>query len=312
MRRKLLEHSELGRRLLEISALSPLEFVTRHFENDVVRAGLLFFNGLREVDLRLKGFGHSIPALFASRAKAQMAVGGSSSLARALVSAAFPVAPGAFPWSTFAENLSGAFLLALLLTLAVEHLADRPWVLPLLGTGTLGAYTTFATVSLELERLVADGSAGLAIAYAAATLVAGLRGAARNGGGPASHPPAGKERTMKIEGTGVRLSVYVGESDRHHGRPLYTEIVQRARKAGLAGATVLRGVEGFGASSVIHTARLLTFSEDLPMIIEIVDAAERIDAFIPELDTLVTEGLIVREEVEVVRYLAREHGGPGT
>ena len=85
LRRKLLERSALGRRLLEISALSPLEFVTRHFENDTVRAGLLFFNGLREVDLRLKGFGHSIPALLASRAKAQMAVGGSASLARGLV-----------------------------------------------------------------------------------------------------------------------------------------------------------------------------------------------------------------------------------
>jgi phytoene dehydrogenase-like protein len=84
LRRKLLERSALGRRLLEISALSPLEFVTRHFENDVVRAGLLFFNGLREVDLRLKGFGHSIPALLASPAKAQMAVGGSAALASAL------------------------------------------------------------------------------------------------------------------------------------------------------------------------------------------------------------------------------------
>src|SRR5213593_4312838 len=85
LRRKLLKRSALGRRLLEISALSPLEFVTQHFENDTVRSGLLFFNGLREVDLRLKGFGHSIPALLASRAKAQMAVGGSGSLARGLV-----------------------------------------------------------------------------------------------------------------------------------------------------------------------------------------------------------------------------------
>src|SRR2546421_2859475 len=85
LRRRLLERSALGRRLLEISTLSPLEFVTRHFENDVVRAGLLFFNGLREVDLRLKGFGHSIPALLASRPMAQMAVGGTASLARGLV-----------------------------------------------------------------------------------------------------------------------------------------------------------------------------------------------------------------------------------
>jgi phytoene dehydrogenase-like protein len=85
LRRRLLEGSALGRRLLEISALSPLEFVTQHFENDVVRAGLLFFHGLREVDLRLKGFGHSIPALLASPYKAQMAVGGSANLARGIV-----------------------------------------------------------------------------------------------------------------------------------------------------------------------------------------------------------------------------------
>ncbi len=84
-RRQLLSRSRLGRRLLEVSALSPLEFVTREFEHDAVRAGLLFFNGLREVDLRLRGFGHAIPALLASPAKAQMCVGGSGNLARGLV-----------------------------------------------------------------------------------------------------------------------------------------------------------------------------------------------------------------------------------
>jgi phytoene dehydrogenase-like protein len=85
LRRQLLERSALGRRLLEISALSPLEFVTRHFESDAVRAGLLFCNGLREIDLRLPGFGHSIPALLASRPMAQMAVGGTAQLAQSLV-----------------------------------------------------------------------------------------------------------------------------------------------------------------------------------------------------------------------------------
>jgi len=84
-RRALLSASKLGRRLLEVSALSPLEFVTREFEHDAVRAGLLFFNGLREVDLRLPGFGHAIPALLASPAKAQMCVGGSGNLARGLI-----------------------------------------------------------------------------------------------------------------------------------------------------------------------------------------------------------------------------------
>lgn len=86
-RRRLLERSTLGRRLLEVSALSPLEFVTREFEHDAIRAGLLFFNGLREVDLRLPGFGHAIPALLASPTKAQMCVGGSGNLARGLVAA---------------------------------------------------------------------------------------------------------------------------------------------------------------------------------------------------------------------------------
>src|SRR5205814_4826471 len=84
-RRALLERSAPGRRLLEVAALSPLEFVEREFENDVVRAGLLFFNGLREVDLRLKGFGHSIPALLAGRHKAQICLGGAARLAEALV-----------------------------------------------------------------------------------------------------------------------------------------------------------------------------------------------------------------------------------
>jgi phytoene dehydrogenase-like protein len=84
-RTELLQQSKLGRRLLEVSALSPLEFVTQHFEHDAIRAGLLFFNGLREVDLRLQGFGHAIPALLASPAKAQMCVGGSAALARGLV-----------------------------------------------------------------------------------------------------------------------------------------------------------------------------------------------------------------------------------
>lgn len=84
-RQRLLERSALGRRLLEVSALSPLEFVTREFEHDAVRAGLLFFNGLREVDLRLPGFGHAIPALLASPSKAQMCIGGSGNLARGLI-----------------------------------------------------------------------------------------------------------------------------------------------------------------------------------------------------------------------------------
>ncbi|BBX11893.1 UPF0166 protein [Mycobacterium novum] len=101
------------------------------------------------------------------------------------------------------------------------------------------------------------------------------------------------------------MTVFVGESDTWHRKPLFSEIVHRARRAGLAGATVFRGVEGYGASSAIHTTRLLSLSEDLPVSVIIVDTAERIRDFLPQLDELVTEGLILLDEVEVVRHVGR-------
>lgn len=111
---------------------------------------------------------------------------------------------------------------------------------------------------------------------------------------------------MKLEGPGERLTIYIGDTDQHRHRPLYTEIVERAQQAGLAGATVLRGIEGFGASSHIHTTRILRLSEDLPLVIVIVDVSERIDAFLPQLDELITEGLIVREQIDIVIYRGRD------
>ncbi|MFB9834088.1 DUF190 domain-containing protein [Actinoallomurus acaciae] len=110
----------------------------------------------------------------------------------------------------------------------------------------------------------------------------------------------------RLHGTALRLTIFIGESDRWHHKPLFTEIVHRAHKAGLAGATVIRGYEGFGASSLIHTSRLLSLSEDLPIVVIIVDAEPRIRDFLPELDELVTEGLVVLDEVEVLRYTGRE------
>lgn len=111
---------------------------------------------------------------------------------------------------------------------------------------------------------------------------------------------------MKLTGSALRLTVFVGESDLWHHKPVCSEIVHRAHAAGLAGATVLRGVEGFGASNHIHTTRILSLSEDLPMVIVIVDEAEKVRGFLRQLDELVGEGLVILDEVEVIRYVGRD------
>jgi PII-like signaling protein len=107
---------------------------------------------------------------------------------------------------------------------------------------------------------------------------------------------------MTLRGPAARLTIMVGESDQAHHRPVYTEIVHRAHKAGLAGASVFRGMEGFGRSNHIHTTRLLSLSEDLPVAIVIVDTEERLRAFLPQLEELEIEGLVLLEPVEVIRY----------
>jgi hypothetical protein len=100
--------------------------------------------------------------------------------------------------------------------------------------------------------------------------------------------------------------VFVGDNDTWHRKPLYTEIVHRAHAAGLAGASVFRGVEGYGASSLVHTSRLLSLNENLPIAVVIVDTPERIAAFLPQLAEIVTEGLVIVDEVEVIRYVGRQ------
>jgi uncharacterized protein len=113
-------------------------------------------------------------------------------------------------------------------------------------------------------------------------------------------------RTMKMPEDGVLLRIFIGESDKDPsgGRPLYEAIVRRAREAQLAGATVLRGPMGFGRHSRVHTAKLLELSTDLPIVIEIVDAESKVDAFLPAVDELVTEGLVTLEAVRILRYVS--------
>jgi len=109
---------------------------------------------------------------------------------------------------------------------------------------------------------------------------------------------------MHLPADAELLRIFVGENDKHAGRPLYETIVEEARRQGMAGATVLRGTLGFGAHSRLHTAKLLHISEDLPMVIEIVDQPERIAQFLPTLDSMMKEGLVTREKIEVVVYRA--------
>lgn len=107
---------------------------------------------------------------------------------------------------------------------------------------------------------------------------------------------------MKLEGQGLLARIYVGEADTWHGRPLYEAIVHLLRDRGLAGATVIRGIEGFGAKHHIHTTRILSLSTDLPILIEVVDQEDRLRAILPEVDAMVGDGLITLERVEVLAY----------
>jgi PII-like signaling protein len=107
---------------------------------------------------------------------------------------------------------------------------------------------------------------------------------------------------MKIEGDALELRIFIGEADRWHGRPLHEAILARLMAEGMAGATVLRGIEGFGRNAHLHTSKLLRLSEDLPIVIDVIDSAVRIRAVLPALDEMVKDGLITVQPVEVIAY----------
>jgi len=108
---------------------------------------------------------------------------------------------------------------------------------------------------------------------------------------------------LKIEGKGKVLKIFIGESDHWHGEPLYHAILKMVRENGLAGCTIIRGIEGFGATSRIHSTRILRLSEDLPIVIEIVDKEERINKILKKLDDMISEGLIITlQDVEIIKY----------
>jgi len=111
---------------------------------------------------------------------------------------------------------------------------------------------------------------------------------------------------VKIEGPALLARIYIGESDRWEGRPLHQAIVEKLRTSGVAGATVLRGIEGYGRAARVHTAQILRLSEDLPVLIEVVDREDRLRAVLPEIDAMVDGGLITLEHVEVIAYRSPE------
>jgi len=117
---------------------------------------------------------------------------------------------------------------------------------------------------------------------------------------------------MNIPQDAVLLRVFLGENDKFEGRPLYEAIVMKARELHLAGATVLRGPMGFGKSSRLHTAKILRLSMDLPVVVEIVDAEEKIQSFLPVLDEMMKGGLVTLEKVKVIHYRANESSAPGS
>jgi hypothetical protein len=117
---------------------------------------------------------------------------------------------------------------------------------------------------------------------------------------------------MVLPEEGHLLRIFIGESDKHGGMPLYEWIVRKSREHGLAGATVLRGVEGFGAHSRLHTTRILRLSEDLPIVIEIVDTREKIESFLPVIDAAIPEGLATLERVQIRFYRSGKPKGEGS
>jgi len=116
-----------------------------------------------------------------------------------------------------------------------------------------------------------------------------------------------------LDGDGVLVRIFIGESDQWHHRPLAMALVERLRKEGFSGATVFRGTAGFGAHSVLHSTQILRLSQDLPVLIEVVDSSDRIETLLPILDEMVSEGLVTMEKVRVVKYSpgGKSSGKPG-
>ena len=209
----------------------------------------------------------------------------------------------ALPYGTLIVNVSGCFLIAVVMHVAMAN----AWPATLrvaLTVGFLGGFTTYSSFNYETTRMLEEGATGAATTERAPHAGGRIRGRLDRPDGGA---PADRTMTMRIlDGEQALVRIFLGESDLWHHRPLARALLERLRAEGFAGATVIHGVAGFGASSVIHTANLIELSADLPVLIEVVDDQEHVDRLLPILDEMLTGGALVTiEPVRVLRYAHR-------
>ena len=209
-----------------------------------------------------------------------------------------------FPWGTIIVNIVGSFIIGFFATLTGPDgrvFADtltRQFVM----IGILGGYTTFSSFSLQTLSLVQDGEWWLAGANIALSVVACLVAVWLGFVLAASINSLEVDLTMALSRDAVLLRIFIGEDDKADHRPLYEAIVLKAREMHLAGATVLRGPMGFGHSSVLHTTKIVRLSQDLPLVIEIVDSEEKINGFVDAIEGMMGSALVTTEKVKVVQY----------
>ena len=209
-----------------------------------------------------------------------------------------------FPWGTLIINVSGSFVIGFFAALTGPDgrvfvgSSARQFVM----IGLCGGFTTFSSFSLQTLNLINDGEwvrAGGNIGSVGCTV--SHRGLGRlHAGLEPQHDERGL--TMQIPRDAVLLRIFFGEDDKFNRLPLHEAIVLKAREMQLGGATVLRGHIGFGHSSHIHTTKILRLSQDLPVVVEIVDSQEKIDSFLPVLDGMMNSGLVTIEKVQVLQY----------